>query len=149
MKPEFFILFYKTNKQTKTKQFKSVASPPCLFLLLLLLPRSHPSSDRTAVRSSSCCLTRTNPTITLESQWLCTPIYYCQPIRAKTYWIRTRIVLRTQEKDPTAEYYRPHPSALGLVALQIYTPLNQLVFYIKKVQNAMKFNVNNNYRNPL
>lgn len=39
------------------------------------------------------------PVITLESLWLCTPFYYCQPIRTKASRIRSRIKLYTWEQD--------------------------------------------------
>lgn len=56
-------------------------------------------SDKTAAAVSSCCLTRPPPVITLESLWLCTPFYYCQPIKTKASRIRRRIKLFTWEQD--------------------------------------------------
>lgn len=42
-----------------------------------------------------------HPIITLESLWLCTPSYYCQPIKTKASRIMKRIMLYTREKDLT------------------------------------------------
>lgn len=53
------------------------------------------------------------PVITLESLWLCTPCYYCQPIKTKASRIRTRIKLYTWERDLRGgKYYRQRPSLL-------------------------------------
>lgn len=41
----------------------------------------------------------TTTVITLESLWLCTPFYYCQPIKTKASRIRRRIKLSTWEQD--------------------------------------------------
>lgn len=75
--------------------------------LLHLHPR-HPQSSC----SSSCSLTHTPSIITLESLWLCNPIYCQQHIKTKASRIITRIKLYTQEKDSTGEYYQLHPSIL-------------------------------------
>lgn len=55
-------------------------------------------SDKTAAAASSCRLPHPPPVITLESLWLCTPFYYCQPIKTKASGIR-RIKLYTWEQD--------------------------------------------------